>query len=170
MQEFRSNPVPDSQQASRPWWLALLVILAGGICLYSASDLSVTAQYAAVGPGLFLFGIGCLLCFFGVILLVQIARGEKFEPQNTEDAQGQTPMDKKAFFITLLATFLPAVTIEVLGLALTATICFTLVTYAFGSKKVLLNVFLGFLVGSISWGIFSYLGLQLGDFFPFLGV
>ncbi|MDY3330870.1 MAG: tripartite tricarboxylate transporter TctB family protein [Pelistega sp.] len=169
MQDSRSNPVEHYQRASRPWWLALLVILAGGICLYSASDLSVTAQYAAVGPGLFLFGIGGLLCFFGFVLLVQIARGEQFEPQDTEDAQGHTPMDKKAFCITLLATFLPALTIEILGLALTATMCFTLVTYAFGSKKVLLNLFLGFLVGSISWGIFSYLGLQLGDFFPFLG-
>lgn len=166
MQESQNS----TNTASRPWWLAVLVILAGGICLYSASNLSATAQYAAVGPGLFLFGIGALLCLLGFILLIQIARGEKFEAQDTEDALGSMPMDKKAFTITLIAVVLPSLLIDTIGLALTAMVCFTLVTYAFGSKKILLNMLLGFILGTISWGIFSYLGLQLGDFLPFWGV
>ena len=153
---------------SRPWWLGIAVVLMGAVCLYASSSLPATAQYAAIGPGLFVTIAGLGLVVLGTLLLIQIARGEKFEPQDTENALGNQPMDKRAFFTALAATMVPALTIEILGLPLTAMLSFLLVARAFGSKRTVLDLIIGFIVGSFSWYLFSILGLQLGDFFPLL--
>ncbi|MBK1780512.1 tripartite tricarboxylate transporter TctB family protein [Advenella sp. WQ 585] len=164
-------PVNTTSQSSvKPWWLGIVVVLMGVVCLYSASKLDNTARYSAIGPGMFVTAIGIGLVLLGLLLLIQIARGEKFEPQDTENAEGSTPMDKRAFFIALAAAFVPVFIIELLGLPVTAMVSFTLVTMAFGSKKIALNLIIGFILGSASWYLFSLLGLQLGEFIPLLGV
>lgn len=69
-----------------PWWLGLAVIFLGAVCFYASSDLAATAQYAAIGPGMFVAAVGLGLVGLGVLLLVQIARGEVFEPEDAENA------------------------------------------------------------------------------------
>lgn len=154
----------------KPWWLGIAVVLMGMVCLYSANDLANTARYSAIGPGLFVTATGIGLILLGLLLFIQIARGEKFEPQDTENAEGDTPMDKRAFFIAVAAAFAPAMIIKQLGLPVTAMVSFTLVTLAFGSKKIILNLIVGFILGSASWYLFGLLGLQLGEFFPLLNI
>ncbi|MDO5667377.1 MAG: tripartite tricarboxylate transporter TctB family protein [Alcaligenaceae bacterium] len=155
---------------TKPWWLGAAVILLGAICLYSARSLSSTAQYAAIGPGLFVNMAGLGLVILGILLTIQIARGETFEAQDTENASGDTPMDRKAFLTATLGCLMPALTISFLGLPLSAMLTFTLIARAFGSKKLLLDLVSGFVLGALSWLLFSYLGLQLGEFSPLIGV
>jgi putative tricarboxylic transport membrane protein len=158
------------ENKSKPWWLGIAVVLLGEICLYSGSNLPSTAQYAAIGPGLFVNLAGLGLVILGILLTIQIARGERFESQDTENASGSTPMDKRAFITALIGCLIPALTIKTLGLPLTAMLTFTLIARAFGSSKVLIDLICGFLLGALSWLLFSYLGLQLGEFFPLIGV
>lgn len=155
---------------SKPWWLGIAVIILGAICLYSGSKLPSTAQYAAIGPGLFVNLAGLALVILGVLLIIQIARGEKFESQDTENASGSTPMDKRAFFTATLGCLMPALAITFLGLPLTAMLSFSLIARAFGSKKLIGDLIIGFMLGALSWLLFSYLGLQLGEFSPLIGV
>lgn len=155
---------------SKPWWLGIAVILLGAVCIYSASSLSSTAQYAALGPGFFVNMSGLGLVILGVLLTIQISRGEKFEAQDTENASGETPMDKRAFFTALIGCLMPALTIQFLGLPLSAMLTFAFIARAFGSHKLLLDLFIGLVLGSLSWLLFSYLGLQLGEFIPLIGV
>src|SRR3546814_11753355 len=86
-----------------PWWLGLAVMFMGAVCIYASTELPATAQYAAVGPGMFVIGVGLGLVGLGVLLLVQIARGEVFEPDEAENAVPGQAMDKRAFFTALLA-------------------------------------------------------------------
>ena len=158
------------ENKSKPWWLGISVIVLGAICVYSGSKLPSTAQYAAIGPGLFVNLAGVGLMILGILLTIQIARGEKFEAQDTENASGSTPMDKKAFFTATLGCLIPALTITFLGLPLTAMLTFALIARAFGSKKLLSDLIIGFILGGLSWLLFSYFGLQLGDFLPLIGV
>lgn len=160
---------PQETPQPRPWWLGLAVMVLGGICLYSASQLPATAQYAAVGPGMALMGVGAGLMVLGVLLLIQIAKGERFEPDGAENVDASQPMDKKAFFTALTAVLLPALIIEIAGLPLTAMLSFTLVALALGSRTIVKNLIYGFILGSASWFMFNWLGLQLGDFVPLLG-
>lgn len=153
-----------------PWWLGLAVILMGAVCFYASTELAATAQYAAIGPGMFVAGVGLGLVGLGVLLLIQIARGEVFEPEEAENAAPGQPMDKRAFFTALLAAIVPALTIETLGLPLTAMLSFMLVARAFGSKRLVPDLVAGLVLGVASWFLFGKLGLQLGGFFPLAGM
>jgi putative tricarboxylic transport membrane protein len=155
---------------SRPWWLGLAVIAIGCVCLYGAMGLPQGARYAAVGPGMFVTGAGGGLVILGVILLVQIARGERFEPQDAEDATGSERADPRALGLAFVAALVPIFTIDPLGLPITALISFVLVARAFGSKRLLLDMFWGAALGCLAWLLFSRLGLQLGGFLPIAGL
>lgn len=153
-----------------PWWLGLAVILMGAVCFYASTELAATAQYAAIGPGMFVAGIGLGLIGLGVLLLIQIARGEVFEPDEAENAVPGQSMDKRAFFTALLAAVVPVLTIETLGLPVAAMLAFMLVARAFGSKRLVLDLVVGFVLASMCWLLFGRLGLQLGGFFPLAGL
>lgn len=153
-----------------PWWLGLAVIFMGAVCFYASTELAATAQYAAIGPGMFVAGVGLGLIGLGVLLLIQIARGEVFEPEDAENAAPGQPMDKRAFFTALLAAAVPALTIETLGLPVTAMLSFMLVARAFGSRRLISDLVVGFVLASMCWFLFGWLGLQLGGFFPLAGV
>ncbi|WP_442595553.1 tripartite tricarboxylate transporter TctB family protein [Parapusillimonas sp. JC17] len=155
---------------NRPWWLGLAVLFLGGVCFHASTQLAATAQYAAIGPGMFVAAVGVGLMVLGVMLLVQIARGETFEPLDAENAAADQSMDRRAFFTALLAVVLPTLTIELLGLPATAMLSFMLVARSFGSRRVLPDLLAGLVLGVVSWLLFSWLGLQLGGFFPLAGL
>ena len=159
-----------SRPGSRPYWIGLLLVAMGGLWLYGASALPQGARYAAVGPGLFVTIAGLGLVILGVLLMVQIWRGERFEPQDAEDAAANSPMDKRAFLTALVAVALPVLIMQPLGMPLTATLAFALVCRAFGSKRLVMDILIGAALGSIAWYLFTQLGLQLGRFFPPLGL
>jgi putative tricarboxylic transport membrane protein len=156
--------------ASRPWWLGGLVVVLGAICLYGASGLPQGARYAAVGPGLFVTLAGAGLVVLGLMLLVQIARGERFEPQDAEDAAADVPANHKSLAIAFAAAVVPIVTMAPLGLPITATVSFVLVARALHSKKLVTDIVAGFLLGCAAWFLFTQLGLQLGGFLPIAGL
>src|SRR5215210_6503555 len=127
----------------RPYWLGLGIAAIGAIWLYGAASLPQTAQYAAIGPGLFVTLIGAGLVILGVLLTVQIAQGEQFEAQDAEDALASAPADPKAFFLATAAAALPILTIPYLGFPLGATLSFMLVARAFGSRRPALDLLIG---------------------------
>src|SRR5690606_19960096 len=115
-------------------------------------------------------GVGIGLLGLGVLLMIQVARGEVFEALEAENAASDQPMDKRAFCTALLAAALPSLVIEILGLPATAMLSFMLVARAFGSRRTVLDLVAGFALGGVSWFLFGWLGLQLGGFFPLAGV
>lgn len=155
--------------ASRPWWLGAVVIALGCVCLYGAFGLPQGARYAGIGPGMFVTIAGGGLVILGLLLTVQIARGETFSAQDAEDASGATTADWPAFFTALAAACVPVLTMQALGLPLTAMLSFTLVARSFGSRKILLDLGYGAALGVAAWFLFSRLGLQLGGFLPIAG-
>jgi putative tricarboxylic transport membrane protein len=158
-----------SRAGARPYWIGVLLVAMGGIWLYGAAGLPQGARYAAVGPGLFVTISGLGLVVLGVLLMVQIWRGERFVPQDAEDAAANSPMDRRAFVTALVAVALPVLIMQPLGMPLTATIAFVLVCRAFGSRALVMNLVIGAILGALAWFLFTRLGLQLGRFFPPLG-
>jgi putative tricarboxylic transport membrane protein len=156
-------------RGARPYWIGILVSTLGALWLYGSTSLPQGARYAAVGPGLMVTVAGGALFVLGIILMIQIARGERFEPQDAEDAAANSPMDPRAFFTALLAAVIPVFALPRIGLPVTAMISFTLVARAFGSKKLLLDLAMGLILGCAAWYLFGMLGLQLGPFFTPLG-
>ncbi len=155
--------------AKRPFWLAAIVIGLGAICIWGAAGLPAASRYAGIGPGSVPRLVGGGLVGLGILLAIQIARGESFEPQGTENADASLPMNPMAFALALAAAALPILTLRSLGLPLAATISFTLVARAFGSRRLVMDLAAGAILGSLSWLLFDRLGLQLGGFMPFAG-
>lgn len=156
-----------SAPPSRPWWLGVAVIAIGAVWLYEARTLPQMAQYAVVGPGLFVTLVGAGLVLLGVLLLAQIARGERFEPQEAEDADARRSADWRALGTTLVAAAVPLVTIRRLGFAATASLVFAIVARAFGSRRLLVDLVIGLVIGTLAWFLFSrLLGVELPGFLP----
>jgi len=147
-----------------------VVVGLGSICLYGAFSLPQGARYAAIGPGLFITMAGAGLIVLGLILLVQIAHGETFDPQDSEDASGTDKADTPALLTAFAAASIPILTIQALGLPITAMLSFTLVARAFGSRRTLADMIAGAILGALSWLLFTWLGLQLGGFLPVAGL
>ncbi len=156
-------------QSRRPWWLGLVIIAIGGLWLYQGNILPQLGGYAALGPGFFVSVIGALLMLCGAILLVQIARGEKFEPQDSEDAEANSKASWPAFFFAAAGCAIPLLTMIPLGFPITAMLSFALVTRAFGSRRILMDCAIGLALGLICWAGFSKLGVSLGGLLPLAG-
>jgi putative tricarboxylic transport membrane protein len=162
-----SPPGTGGQRPTRPWGIGVAVALFGLVWLYGALSLPQSATYAIVGPGLFPAVIGGGLVVLGALLLLAIARGERFEPQETEDADVTRAPSRAAFWTTLTAGLLPVLVLRPLGFPVAAALTFALTARAFGSRRLLLDLGVGFLLGLACWLLFSrLLGLALPGFPP----
>ena len=152
----------------RPWWIGLAVLAMGLVWIYGATSIQSTTAFVGMGPEIMVGAVGAGLVVLGVLLLVQIARGETFRPQEEENADADAPPSRRAFLLSLAGVALPLATIRWLGFPLTAAIGFTLVTHAFGSQRTLFDLAVGAAVGVGAWFMFSWLGIDLGPFLPLI--
>ncbi len=147
---------------ARPWWLGVVVAAMGGVWLHGALALPQAATYALIGPGLFVTIVGAGLIGLGLLLIVAVARGERFEPQEAEDADAGRAPSRRAFWLTALGGALPVVLIRPLGFPLAAAVTFALVARAFGSRRVAFDLAVGLALGAACWLLFAdLLGLGL---------
>jgi putative tricarboxylic transport membrane protein len=150
--------------------LGIGIIAIGAVWVYGALSLPQTAQYAQIGPGLFVTVIGIGLIGLGALLTWQIVRGEEFKAQDSEDAMADMPADKAALLTAVAATALPLLTMRYLGFPLTATLSFALVARAFGSRRPALDLLIGAALALIAYFGFIQLGVTLGGLFPLLDI
>jgi putative tricarboxylic transport membrane protein len=102
--------------------------------------------------------------------LVAVARGERFEPQEAEDADLTRQPSRVSFWTAVAAGVAPIFVIRPLGFPIAAALAFALTARAFGSRRVLVDLAVGFGLGLACWLLFSrLLGLSLPGFPP-LGV
>jgi putative tricarboxylic transport membrane protein len=163
-------PAPAPPATGRPWWLGVAVIVWGLVWLYGALSLPQAAAYAVVGPGFFPAAIGAGLVVLGLLLLVAVARRERFEPQEAEDADLTRAPSRTAFWMAAAAGVVPILVIRSLGFPIAAALAFALTARAFGSRRLVLDLAGGLALGLACWLLFSrLLGLSLPGFPP-LGV
>jgi putative tricarboxylic transport membrane protein len=156
-----------SAPAARPWGVGVAVIVFGLVWIYGALSLTQASTYAVVGPGLFPALIGAALVVLGGLLLLAVARGERFEPQETEDADASRRPSGPAFWTTLAAGVIPIAVIRPLGFPVAAAVTFALTARAFGSRRLALDLTVGLLLGLACWLLFArLLGLSLPGFPP----
>lgn len=156
-----------SAPAPRPWGLGLAVVAFGLTWIYGAVTLGHVVTYAVVGPALFPAAIGAGLVVLGGLLLLAVARGERFAPQETEDADASRRPSGSAFWVTVAAGAIPIVAVRPLGFPIVAALTFALTARAFGSRRLPLDLLVGLALGAACWLLFSrLLGLSLPGFPP----
>jgi putative tricarboxylic transport membrane protein len=147
---------------SRPVWLGLAVLGMGALWLNGARGIASTTNFVGVGPAAMVIAVGVGLVILGFLLTVQAWRGELVP-------EADAPPSHRAFLLAFAGVALPLATIQWLGFPLTAMLSFTLVTHAFGSRRTLLDLAIGFVLSAAAWWGFSHLGISLGGFLPLLG-
>jgi putative tricarboxylic transport membrane protein len=158
-----------SSKSTRPWWLGFGVMGLGGIWLNGAFELDVIASYGGIGPGLFVGLVGTGLVLFGIVLTIQIAHGERFDPQATEDMTLDAPVSRSGFLLAATAAAVPLATMQQIGFPVTAALVFALVARAFGTRGIVHDLVFGLILGSACWYGFRGLGVGLGGFLPLAG-
>jgi putative tricarboxylic transport membrane protein len=165
------SPVDRQREVAghaRPWWLGVAVFAMGALWLYGAGSIAATTNYIGLGPAAMIQVTGAGLVILGTLLVIQALRGETFAPQAEEGADAAAPPSRPAFLLALAGIAMPLLTIKTLGFPITAMLAFTLVTHAFGSRRTVLDLAIGAVIGTLAWYGFELLGIELGPYLPLL--
>lgn len=152
--------------APRPWLLPLAVGGLGLLLLAELRELPITQMYGGLGPGAFVLAIGLGLLGLCVALVVQILRGERFEPEETEGADITQPVSWRGLGLAAAGVFLPVGLIGWVGFPLAGGLAYACITRAYGSPRLVLDTAIGIIVAGLTWFAFTRLGVQLGPFLP----
>lgn len=158
------NPEPSSPPPRR-WWLGLVVAGLGVLWLYGARSIVSTTHVVGMGPSTLITLVGAGLVFFGALLGLQEWRGKAPPPE--DDADG-AEFSWRSFGFALAGLSLPLLTIVHLGFVVTICGVFALVARAFGSQRLVFDLVVGAVIGIVTWGGFTAMGINLGPFLPLL--
>lgn len=158
------------QQERRPYWLAGGIVLWGLIWVWQGLKLPQFDQYAHIGAGLPVTLIGAGLVVLGLILGMQIRTGVRFEEQEAEDVAEDHHVSHRALALAAAGCAVPMLTMPTLGFVVTSTLSFWLITRAFRSARLWLDLLIGFVVAIVAWFVFGRLGVQLGGLLPVAGI
>ena len=153
----------SARQLPRRWWLGLGVMALGAVWLWGARSIASTTHFIGVGPSAMITAVGAGLVLLGLMLAWQEWRG--LAPP-VEDEEGATGFSGHRFALAVAGIALPLVAMVPLGFPFTAMGTFALVARAFGSRRLLLDLLIGAVLGALLWWLFSKLGVHLGKFLP----
>ena len=110
-----------------------------------------------VSPQTFPYIVAAFTSFVGLLLLLDVLRGNHGTPDGDEPGDPLIPVNYKTLLIVALAISLHVVLLETAGYIIAATVCFLGVAYGFGSRKILKD----FLV-SLAFAVVVYFSFTMG--------
>lgn len=134
------------------------LLIFAGLVLWSTTQIPVSPLYAKIGPTIFPYITATGLTLFALLLIVQAARGG-WQPEEEKEV----PIDWRALGFVAAGLVVNVVLIVPLGFTVASTAMFVLITYGFGSRKILRDVALGFAIAIIAYfGFAKLLGVNIG--------
>ena len=135
-----------------------------GLCLFAAVvlwqtfSIPVSPLYAKIGPTVFPFLAAGGLAIFGVLLVVQAARGGWQDPE-----EKAVPVDWRALLFVAAGLVVNVAVITSLGFTAASTALFVLVAHGFGSRRPLRDAAVGFVIALLAYfGFAKALGVNIG--------
>jgi len=159
-------PKPGAVNGSKPWFrkiaigdalVALLVVFYGIYLINGASLIRVLPVYSRIGPRFFpyLVGVGAVVC--GVLLLIGALRGFKSEPEGGEDVDPEVRDNLRPVLVIAVALTAGAALMKPAGFVSAATLIFSGVALAFGSRRQLRDLAIGLLLSLAAYLAFTRL-------------
>lgn len=165
--ELANDEAGRSAPRFADWVLPFFAAICGLLLVAEGTRLPLFEQYTGLGAGFMPMAVGMGLLAVAASLAWQVLQGERFMPEEAEGADASAPVSLRRLGLGVAGVFSPVVTFPQLGFPLGATLAFTLVARAFGSRKPLQDLLIGALLSSTAWFLFSKLGVQLGPFLTF---
>jgi putative tricarboxylic transport membrane protein len=130
-------------------------LLLGFFVLFSAFNLQEPGVYSVVSPKTFAYIIGVFTTFVGLLLVIEVLRGNYGVPEGTQRGDPFLPPDIKTMSIVLASIAAHLFLIERAGYIAAAALTFYGVTFAFGSRKIVKDVLVAFIFALIVYFVFS---------------
>jgi putative tricarboxylic transport membrane protein len=154
------SSAPGTRRQDRAQFaLAGLLGLIGAYTVYDASTLNVGFG-DPVGPRAFPYVVGSVLVGLAVLLAVATARGDKPEAEEGEDVDLTHPADWTTVAKLVATLVFTIVTVDTLGWAISGAVLFVGSAWALGSRTLIRDVIVGFVMSVGSWYVF-YVGLDI---------
>jgi putative tricarboxylic transport membrane protein len=152
-------------RAARPAWatargraelgLALLLVVVAGVVLAQTAALHVPASTGVAGPRFFPALVGVLLLVAGVLLGVEVLRGRTAEPEAGEDLDPHARTDWPALGLLTAALAVHVLLLLLIGYVLAVAALFAVAARALGSRRVVRDAAVGFLLGLVIYLVFT---------------
>jgi len=140
---------------------ALFVLLLGLLTAWQAAVIPASPIYAQVGPKAIPYMVAAGLVVLGLLLTVTALRGGW--SHGIEELHGAPPANWRAIGLLLASLLANIALIVPFGFTIAATVQFTLVSAAFGSRSHLRNLAIAFVVALGAYVLFvKLLGVNIG--------
>lgn len=170
--DFTPAPLDEQQQTRIPtgWarWSELLVaaalVVIGGIILIQTQDIRIVKSMSQVSPRVIPYGVGTILIALGAWYAIDIVRHPHVisAGEDDEDVDLEAPTDWSVLGFIALALAAFALLMQPAGFIVASAALFTISSTGMGSRKVLLNVGIGLILGAIIYVVFDrWLGVRL---------
>lgn len=136
-------------------FVALLVIVYGAYLINGAGLIRVLPVYSRIGPRFFPYLVGFAAVLCGVLLLIGALRGIRSLPEGGEDVDLSVRDNLRPVLVIAVALSLGAVLMKPAGFVLASTVIFTGVALAFGSRRQLRDVAIGFVLSLATYLAFT---------------
>lgn len=141
---------------------ALLLALGIAVMVDAAGLEAGLGRSGPIGPQAIPFGVGGALVLAALALAVDISRGGRGEPEGGEDVDLSSDSDWRTTGLLLAAFVANVVLIEPAGWPVSGAVLFFGCAYALGSRRIVRDVVLAFVLSIGSWYLFVLgLGIEL---------
>ena len=110
-----------------------------------------------VSPQTFPYMVAAFTSFVGLLLILDVLRGNYGTPDGDEPGDPLIPVNYKTLMIVAAAIALHVILLQIAGYIVAATVCFSGVAYGFGSRKIVKDFFV-----SVAFSIIVYVAFTRG--------
>lgn len=110
-----------------------------------------------VSPQTFPYIVAAFTSFVGLVLILDILRGNHGTPDGDEPGDPLIPVNYKTMLIVATAIALHVILLQIAGYIIAATVCFSGVAYGFGSRKIIKDFFV-----SVAFSVIVYISFTRG--------
>ncbi|CAN2180221.1 Protein of unknown function DUF1468 [Candidatus Nanopelagicaceae bacterium] len=133
------------------------LFLLGIFVAWDTSRIEIPQGSSIVSPQTFPYIVAAFTSFVGLLLILDVLRGNHGTPDGDEPGDPLIPVNYKTLLIVALAITLHVVLLETAGYIIAATVCFLGVAYGFGSRKILKD-----LLVSLAFAVIVYFSFTKG--------
>ena len=133
------------------------LFLLGIFVAWDTSRMDIPQGSSIVSPQTFPYIVAAFTSFVGLLLILDVLRGNHGTPDGDEPGDPLIPVNYKTLLIVALAITLHVVLLETAGYIIAATVCFLGVAYGFGSRKILKD-----LLVSLAFAVIVYFSFTKG--------